>query len=379
MILKNAKIFDREFYPVPSDLLIRGRKIEAIAPSLDGEEALDLGGCLISPGFVDIHIHGCVGADTCDAERGAIEKMAAHLVTKGVTSFCPTTMTVSMNRIAKSVAVVRDCMEHPPEGAEILGVDMEGPYISPGRKGAQSEEHVRRPDWREFRQFCEDCGGIIRLVALAPEREGGADFIRHAGELCRVTLAHSDADYAQAKTAFDLGIAHVTHFFNAMTGLNHRAPGAVGAVFDDERVRAEMICDGFHIHPAVLRAAFRLLGEDRTVIVSDSMRAAGLPDGVSELGGQRVFVRNGQARLADGTIAGSTTNLYDEVKNLIRFGVPLRQVIKSATINPAIEAGAANRIGSIEPGKDADLVVFGGDYELKLVIAKGRIVADNRS
>ncbi|HEX3017795.1 MAG TPA: amidohydrolase family protein, partial [Caproicibacter sp.] len=202
---------------------------------------------------------------------------------------------------------------------------------------------------------------------------GAEDFIRHVSQYCRVSLAHTDADYEQAKASFDWGITHVTHLFNAMNGLNHRAPGAVGAVMDDERVRAEIICDGFHIHPAVLRTVFKELGEDRTVVISDSMRAAGLPDGVSELGGQTVYVKDGRARLADGTIAGSTTNLAQEVKNLISFGVPARQVIKSVTINPAKEIGADMEIGSIKTGKQADLVVMDNSFNIKLVIAKGKV------
>jgi N-acetylglucosamine-6-phosphate deacetylase len=378
MILKNAKVFDENFNLQRADIQIEKDKIEEVGHGLSGEDELDLSGCIVSPGFVDIHIHGCVGADTCDGTREALSKMASHLIEKGVTSFCPTTMTVSLPEIRKALSAVRDCMDNPPQGATILGVNMEGPYISPNRKGAQSEEFVRRPDAAEFRRLYDECGGIIRFVDVAPEQDGADDFIREAKEYCCVSMAHTDADYDQAKRAFGLGITHVTHLFNAMNGLNHRAPGAVGAVFDDDTVSAEIICDGFHIHPAVLRTAFRLLGENRTVVISDSMRAAGLPDGVSELGGQTVYVKDGRAHLADGTIAGSTTNLYDEVRKLVRFGVPLRQVIRSVTINPAREARADREIGSIAPGKIADLNVFDEELNLKMVIAKGKILLDRR-
>lgn len=211
------------------------------------------------------------------------------------------------------------------------------------------------------------------MVDIAPECENADDFIANASKLCTVSLAHSEADYDEVKASFQKGITHVTHLFNAMTGCTHRMPGAVGAVFDDGSVQAEIICDGLHIHPAVLRMAFRLLGEDRTIIVSDSMRAADLPDGLSELGGQQVYVKNGQARLSDGTLAGSTTNVYQEIKNLLQFGIPLRQIIKSATINPAVAIGMRDTIGSIEPGKDADLVVLDRAFNIKMVIAKGNI------
>lgn len=379
MILKNAKIFNKEFDLIQADLSVCGEKIDSVAPNLRGDDSIDLKGCLIAPGFVDVHIHGCAGADTCDATREAIQKMADCLIKQGVTSFCPTTMTVSLPQIEAALSAVQDCFENPPEGASVCGINMEGPYISANRRGAQKAEYVRKPDWREFKRLYDGCGGIVRLVDIAPECEGGEEFIDHVSKFCKVSLAHTEADYEQARESFRHGITHVTHLFNAMNGLHHREPGVVGAVFDDDRVRAEIICDGFHIHPAVLRTAFRLLGEDRTVIVSDSMRAAGMPDGVSELGGQKVYVKDGWARLADGTIAGSTTNIHQEVKNLIGFGAPLRQVIKSATINPAKAIGAENEIGSIEAGKRADLVVMDANWNIVSVIKSGKQVVTNRS
>lgn len=374
MILKNAKIFDEDFNLISADIAVRDGKINRIAPNLEEEDSLDMTGCLIAPGFVDIHIHGCVGADTCDGTRESIAKMAHHLAGEGVTSFCPTTMTVSLPQIRTVLSSVKDCMANPPEGASVRGVNMEGPYISANRRGAQKEEYVRKPDWQEFKCLYDECGGIVKLVDIAPECGCGAEFIDHVSQYCKVSLAHTEADYRQAKDAFRHGITHVTHLYNAMNGVHHRRPGAVGAVFDDDKAVAEMICDGFHIHPAVLRASFRLLGEDRTVIISDSMRAAGMPDGISELGGQKVYVKGGQARLEDGTIAGSTTNLHQEVKNLIQWGIPLRQVIKSATINPAREIGAENVIGSIQVGKQADFVVVDQNWNIRLTVINGKIV-----
>ena len=378
MILKNAKIMDDTFTLVDACLSTEGERIADIAPDLHGEEEIDLAGCVVVTGFVDIHIHACVGADTCDASTAGLAKMAAHLVTKGVTSFCPTTMTVSHEEIEDALATVKACMDDRPFGAAIMGVNMEGPYISINKKGAQKGEYVKNPNWEEFKGFYDGCGGIIKLVDIAPECEGADEFIKKASKLCTVSIAHTDADYDQAKHAFNIGITHATHLYNAMSGMTHRSPGVVGAVFDDERVRAEIICDGFHINPAVLRVTFRQLGEDRSVIVSDSMRAAGEPDGISELGGQTVYVKDGQARLKDGTIAGSTTNMHQEVCNLVRFGVPFKQVIKSATINPAREIHEDADIGSIKVGKFADLVVLDNDLNIKMVIARGKIAVDNR-
>jgi N-acetylglucosamine-6-phosphate deacetylase len=372
MILKNATILDGEFNPVRADVRTEGETIAEIAPGLSGEDTVDLTGCTVVPGFVDIHIHGCVGADTCDGTREAVARMAKHLLAEGVTSFCPTTMTVSAELLETTLAAVRDCMINPPEGASVRGVNMEGPFISPKKAGAQKPDYIKAPDWETFKGMYDRCGGIIKLVDIAPECEGAERFIREASKICRVSIAHTCADYGQATAAFGQGITHATHLFNAMTGLSHREPGVVGAIFDSRSVRAEIICDGFHIHPAVFRTAFRLLGEDRTVVVSDSMRAAGLADGVSELGGQKVFVKDGQARLASGAIAGSTTNLHDEIRNLVAFGVPFRQAVKSATINPATAIGEDRRIGSIRAGKAADLVALDPALNIRFIVAHGK-------
>ncbi len=378
MILKNAIIIDDSFNPISADLAIEADKIAGIAPELSGDEEFDLSGYTVVPGFIDVHIHACVGSDTCDADAEGLAKMCAHLVTKGVTSFCPTTMTVSHDEISNALSVVKSCMDHPPKGTSIVGVNMEGPYISAHKKGAQSEKYVKNPDFAEFKKFYDECGGIIKIVDIAPECDGADEFIERASSLCTVSIAHTEADYNCAKHAFDLGVTHATHLYNAMPGLNHREPGVVGAVFDDERVRAEVICDGFHIQPAVLRVTFDMLGENRSLIVSDSMRAAGEPDGTYTLGGQNVYVKNGQARLEDGTIAGSTTNIHQEVKNLIGWGIPFRQIIKSATINPAKEIHMEDQIGSIKIGKYADLVVLDSDWNIKMVFVHGKVEVDNR-
>jgi N-acetylglucosamine-6-phosphate deacetylase len=366
---------NRDFVLEKADVVVEGGIITAVRQGLSASgEVFNLEGFKLIPGLVDIHIHGCAGFDACDATAEAITAMASHLAKQGVTSFCPATMTVSTEEIEKALLNIKGCMEKPPEGAKILGVNMEGPYISMNKKGGQKGEFVKSPDWEQFKKFFDLSGGIIKIVDIAPECEGADEFIEKASKLCTVSIAHTDANYEQARAAFAKGITHVTHLFNAMSGLSHREPGVVGAAFDDERVRAELICDGFHIHPAVLRTAFRILGEERAIIVSDSMRAAGLEDGAYGLGGQTVFVQNGQARLTDGTIAGSTTNLLQEVRNLVSFGVPFRQVIKAATINPARAIGEENKIGSIEAGKAADIIVLDKELNLKMVIVQGTMI-----
>lgn len=372
MLLIHAKYLDEDFRLVQGDIEIEDGKILQVGKDLPRKEedlAVDCAGSYtVVPGFVDVHIHGCAGADTCDATREALEAMAAFLLAHGVTSFCPTTMTTSRETIQAALLAAKDMMDHPMEGgARVVGVNMEGPFIAKERKGAQKEEDILPPDFPLFQQFYEESGGIVRLVDVAPEQPGGLDFVEKASQLCTVSIAHTTADYDQAKAAFDKGVTHATHLFNAMSGLHHRKPGVVGAVFDDSRVRGELICDGFHIHPAVLRAAFQLLG-DRALIVSDSMRANGMPEGEAfDLGGQMVTVHQGKALLPDGTIAGSVTNLHQEIKNLVSFGVPFEQAVKAATLLPARAIGLDGEIGSIAPGKRADLVVLDENLDIAAV------------
>lgn len=372
MLLIHAKYLDEDFRLVQGDIEIEDGKILRVGKDLPRKEedlAVDCAGSYtVVPGFVDVHIHGCAGADTCDATREALEAMAAFLLAHGVTSFCPTTMTTSRETIQAALLAAKDMMDHPMEGgARVVGVNMEGPFIAKERKGAQKEEDILPPDFPLFQQFYEESGGIVRLVDVAPEQPGGLEFVEKASQLCTVSIAHTTADYDQAKAAFDKGVTHATHLFNAMSGLHHRKPGVVGAVFDDSRVRGELICDGFHIHPAVLRAAFQLLG-DRALIVSDSMRANGMPEGEAfDLGGQMVTVHQGKALLPDGTIAGSVTNLHQEIKNLVSFGVPFEQAVKAATLVPARAIGLDGEIGSIAPGKRADLVVLDENLDIAAV------------
>lgn len=378
MILKNAEVFNGDFEKIRADVKIEGEKISKIG-DFSSEEGLDLTGLVVMPGLIDMHIHGCGGADTGDATPEALETMSQTLVKNGVTSFCPASMTLSFEELTKIFANI-DAMKDKVGGAYIHGANMEGPYIAMSKKGAQNPLYVRNPDKEEFKKLYEGCNGAIRVVDIAPECDGGDEFIKEIQPICPVSIAHTDAGYDEAVHAIELGVRHITHLFNAQSGLHHRKPGVVGAAFDVGRangVRAELICDGFHIHPATLRIAFREMGEDGTVIISDSMKAAGCPDGDYDLGGQPVYVRDGKALLADGTIAASTSNVYKELKNVISFGIPEKQAVKSATINPAKAIRVDGKTGSIEEGKFADILVVDKDYNIKLVIVKGEIKVNN--
>ena len=378
MILKNAEVFNGDFEKIRADVKIDGEKISKIG-NFSSEDGLDLTGLVVMPGLIDMHIHGCGGADTGDATPEALETMSQTLAKNGVTSFCPASMTLSFEELTKIFANI-DAMKDKVGGAYIHGANMEGPYIAMSKKGAQNPLYVRNPDKEEFKKLYEGCNGAIRVVDIAPECDGGDEFIKEIQPICPVSIAHTDAGYDEAVHAIELGVRHITHLFNAQSGLHHRKPGVVGAAFDVGRangVRAELICDGFHIHPATLRIAFREMGEDGTVIISDSMKAAGCPDGDYDLGGQPVYVRDGKALLADGTIAASTSNVYKELKNVISFGIPEKQAVKSATINPAKAIRVDDKTGSIEEGKLADILVVDKDYNIKLVIVKGEFKVNN--
>lgn len=378
MILKNATVFNGDFEKVRADVAIEGERISKIG-DLSGADELDLTDMTVMPGLIDIHIHGCGGADAGDATPEALETMSQTLVKNGITSFCPASMTLSFEELTKIFANI-DEMKNKVGGAYIHGANMEGPYIAMSKKGAQNPLYVRNPDKEEFKRLFDGCNGSIKVVDIAPECDGGDEFIKEIQPICPVSIAHTDAGYDEAVHAIELGVRHITHLFNAQSGLHHRKPGVVGAAFDvgkEKGVRAELICDGFHIHPATLRIAFRAMGEDGTVIVSDSMKAAGCPDGDYDLGGQPVYVRDGKALLADGTIAASTSNVYKELKNVISFGIPEKQAVKSATINPAKAIRADRETGSIEEGKLADILVVDKDYNIKLVIVKGKIKVNN--
>lgn len=368
MILKNAVLFDKDFNQKKTDLKIEGDKILSVG-DYSNAEGMDLAGCVIAPGFVDVHIHGCNGGDFCDGTAG-MEKMSRWLVTRGITSFCGTTMTLPNKCLTSIVQDAAQFAGHEP-GAKLAGIHLEGPFINIVKKGAQNPDYIRAGTVAEFRQLNRDSGNLVKLITLAPEAFNSAPFIREIAKETIVSIGHSNATAEEATESFRNGIKHVTHLFNAMTAFNHRETGIVGAAFDSEEVMCELVCDGHHVDPVMIRIAFRQLGEDRIAAISDSMKAAGYADGKYELGGQEVFVKDNLARLADGTIAASVSNLYEEFKNLLSFGVPERAAMKACTINPAKSAGLEHQIGSIETGKDADLIIFDENWNIKNVMLKG--------
>ncbi len=338
----------------------------------DGREGeVDLCGACVIPGLVDVHTHGAMGADFSDGEVEGLRRMAAHLASVGVTSFAPTSMTLPYETLEKAFASAAELAAKAEKGcARVMGIHMEGPFFSEKKKGAQNGAYLKKPDPAGFRRLYEGCGGLVRIVDLAPELEGAVSFAGEMKELCTVSVAHTDASYDEAAAVFDAGASHLTHTFNAMPGIHHRKPGPIGAASEREGVTAELICDGLHVHPSAVRMAFRLF-PGRICLVSDSLRCCGMPDGEYELGGQQVFLSGGVARLADGTIAGAASDLYADMRNAVAFGIPREEAILAATLRPAREIGRESEIGSIEAGKLADFVVCGEDLSLRAVYIGG--------
>lgn len=368
MVFKNAIVCTEDFSFRRTDIKTNGDIIEYVG-HID-EDGLDCTGKAVLPGFIDIHIHGFKGYDCTDLNPDSAARMSEHLPEAGVTSFCPATMTVPADDLRKSFRYIRETMGRE-KGAYIHGVNMEGPFISPEKKGAQDETNIMPPDIDFFRELNSICR--IRITDIAPESDGAENFIKEAAKECTVSAAHTCADYETAVKSFATGISHCTHLFNAMTQFGSREPGLVGAVFDSESVTAEIICDGIHVAPATLRTAFRVLGTDRTVVISDATMASGLSDGVYSLGGQKVIKSGQTVRLQDGKLAGSATNLFEEFRNLSGFGIPQEQIIRSLTINPARVIGADGETGSIEPGKKADLILTDeGFSHLESTFVSGR-------
>ena len=317
--------------------------------------AFDAKGERVIPGLIDVHTHGCAGMDTMDAD---FEKMCDFYAKHGTTSFLPTTMTMSHEDLLRVTTAKTDF-----PGAQIMGFHLEGPYISPKHKGAQNEKYIRRPDIAEFREFKR-----VKMMTVAPETEGSMEFIREVTPECVIALGHTDCDYETALEAIDNGADCLTHTYNAMPPFHHRNPGPIGAAFE-RNIYAQLICDGFHISKPVVLATYKMFGAERMTLISDSIRCAGLPDGRYESGGLPVILKDGAARLPDGTIAGSCAMLWDCVKKAVEFGIPFEDAVRMATTTPAEMLGVKK--GKIKPGFDADMLVVDENMNISAVFTAG--------
>ena len=376
MIIKNVKVYTEDKRFEDGEIYIRDGIFTSAPEGVEAEEMIDGEGCYAIPGLIDLHFHGCKGDDFCDGTKEAIARIAEYEASVGVTAIAPATMTLPVDEleaILKTAAEYKK--EQVSERADLIGINMEGPFISSEKKGAQDARNIISCDQEIAERFLEASEGLVKFIGIAPEQNDGfREFIEAMKGKVHISLAHTNADYDTAKAAFDAGACHAVHLYNAMPAFTHREPGVVGAVSDSGHVMAEMICDGVHIHPAVVRATFKMLGEDRMILISDSMRATGMPDGQYTLGGLAVNVVGNRATLvSDGALAGSATNLTDCMRTVVKeMGIPLETAVACATMNPARSLGVYDRYGSITEGKHANVVLLDKELELKLVIKDGK-------
>lgn len=343
---------------------------------LKNVEIIEAQNKFIVPGYIDIHVHGGGGSDVMDGEYEAIKQVATTHSRFGTTAFLPTTMTMTKDKIIKSLKSIHEARLKGTGTAEILGIHLEGPYINPEKKGAQKEEDIKKVSVKEFLEFNQASGNLIRLVTIAPEMPGAIDFIRwlHQQGII-VSVGHSNATYKQVQEGIQAGLSHVTHIFNAMRGLHHREPGVVGAALSSPKLIVEMIADGIHLHPIVLKMLTQIKESEKLVLITDAMRATGFKEGTYDLGGQEVIVTQGQAKLKNGTLAGSVLTMDKAVKNLVtKVGISLLNAVQMASYNPAKCLGIDDKKGSLELYKDADIVILNKNLEAELTMVAGKVV-----
>ena len=380
MIIRNVKVYTPDKNFEKGEIRIQDGKIAETGKQLTQsetlqEEIVDGEGCYAIPGLIDLHFHGCMGYDFCDGTKEAIREIAKYEASVGVTAIAPATMTLPVEELERILQVAAEYQREAETGADLVGINMEGPFISPVKKGAQDARNIVPCDTEICQRFLDASEGLVKFVGIAPEESRESiSFIEAMKDKAHISLAHTNADYDTAKAAFDAGADHAVHLYNAMPPFTHRTPGVVGAVADSRHVTAELICDGVHIHPSTVRATFRMMGADRMILISDSMRATGMPDGRYTLGGLDVDVTGNRATLvSDGALAGSATNLADCMRVAVKqMGLPLELAVACATMNPAKKLGIYEQYGSIEAGKKADVVLLDEELALKMVIKDGK-------
>ena len=384
MEIKNGLVFDIEQGFAARDLYIEGSVItncssEANSDALDcpSDVVLDASGCYVIPGLIDLHFHGCCGEDFSDATPRGLQTIADYELKNGITYICPAGMTLPEDQLLQICKNAAAHQKTASRGAELVGINLEGPFLSEAKKGAQNGAYLRNPDIDLFQHLQETSEGLIKLITVAPEQPGALDFIHNVKNVT-VSVGHTAADYDTAAAAFSAGARQATHLYNGMLPLHHRNPAVIGAAFDSPETKVELICDGIHIHPSVVRATFRLFGKERVILISDTIRAAGMPDGQYTLGGLDVIVNGNRAVLADApdTLAGSATNLMDCLRTAVSFGIPLEDAVRAATYNPAQALGLEHRIGSLDIGKDATMILLDKEtLSVRNIIFHGNAIA----
>lgn len=375
MRITGGFVFDLEKGFLEKELCTDGA---VIAEKSGDEKTVDASGCYVIPGLVDVHFHGCVGEDFSDATPEGLQAMADYELSEGVTYICPAGMTLpeeQLSLICKNAAAHK---EKKSGGAELVGVHLEGPFLSSAKKGAQNSDFLHDPDIPMLRRLQEDAKGLVKLVTVAPEQPNAMEFIRTAAaEGIHASVGHTTADYETASAAFSAGADHATHLYNGMPPLHHREPGVIGAAFDNKNVMPEIICDGIHVHGSVIRATFAMFGAERMILISDSLRATGMPDGEYPFGGQMIEVHGNRATLLGKpeTLAGSVTSLMGCMRQAVKFGIPLADAVLAASYNPAKSIGMEDRIGSLGEGKDATFVLLDQEsLEIRGIVFLGEVI-----
>jgi len=371
MVIKNVKVYTKDKVFQEGVIHI---KDGVFSDQADDREVIDGNGCYAIPGLIDLHFHGCKGHDFCDGTKEALEGIAAHEASCGITGICPATMTLPEQELLHILQTAHAYQQSDNKGADLIGINMEGPFISKVKKGAQDPKHIVPCDIATAEKFIEASGGLVKFIGIAPEDNADfSEFITTMKDKVHISLAHTNADYDTALAAFQAGADHAVHLYNAMPPFTHREPGVIGAVCDSPHVYAELICDGIHIHPAVVRATFQMLGADRIVFISDSMRATGMPNGSYTLGGLDVNVTDRKVTLAsNGALAGSASTLMECMRTAVtQMHIPLETAVACASVNPAKCLGVYDQRGSIETGKIADVVLLDEELAVSMVIKDG--------
>lgn len=384
MIIRGGEIFTENGTFKKGNLTIKAGKITEIDfETLDkenndtiNETVLDAQKYYVLPGFVDIHMHGCLGVDFCDASKETFEKMEMYQLENGITTIFPATMTLPESELGRILENASEYVKNSDMNV-IAGITMEGPFLSKQKKGAQEEKYIRNAEIAFFERMKEKSDGLIRQVVVAPEEDGSIEFVREVSKEVIVSIGHSKADYETALGAFEEGATHVTHLFNGMSSFLHREPGIVGAALDAKNVFVELICDGVHIHPAMVRAVFQLFGAAKICMISDSLSAVGMRDGEYVLGGQCILKKDNYATLQDGTLAGSVCNLYECFqKTILEMQIPLEEAVLSCTKTPAKSMGVDETYGIIKEGRNADILILDKDLNIKYILKNGDIIIE---
>lgn len=381
IIIKNGMVIDFEKGFHQNDILIEKGKIVEIGRSFhnNSAEVIDAEDCYVVPGFIDIHTHGAFGIDIMAATAGDLDKLSLLYASRGVTGFLPTTITLPVVKIARALENISEATENGTSGARILGIHLEGPFINSKFKGSHPEEYILNPTVELMEAFIRKSNNHLKIVTLAPEVDGAMELVKHfRGRGIVFAAGHSALNSSSAASVFDSGITHISHLFNAMTGIHHREPGLVGAALDDDRITVELIADGIHVNPIVIRIALKSKSPADIALITDSTMAAGLMDGDYFLGEQQVTVKNREARLASGVLSGSTLTMAEAVGNMVqKFGIPLEYALRMASETPSRIIGVNNTKGGITEGKDADIVLLDKDLDIKVTMVEGRVVFRN--